>query len=210
MFLALRFLLSDACTNSINQHTTYPHAHWFSHQRRNIHTFRPMRFPDTLPRIDDHFHLLEADFLDLQPENTAGVRLTLPPADEIPNINGHSSPKSKLLRSYSHIVTLFFIDTSPNILSALSQIHSLLKPGGIWINLGPLLWTSGGGTTMELSLEEVLRLIEMTGFRLRVLDNSSHDIVVSKTKRVDCEYTADKEAMMKWIYEARFWIAEKI
>lgn len=69
---------------------------------------------------------------------------------------------------------------------------------------------------MELSLEEVLRAVEMTGFKLRSLNeaengkkNGEMDLVAEKTNRVDCEYTADKEAMMKWIYETRFWIATK-
>ena len=37
------------------------------------------------------------------------------------------------VNSYDYIVTLFFIDTSPSILNTLTQIYTLLKPGGMWI-----------------------------------------------------------------------------
>jgi hypothetical protein len=211
MFLALRFLLSDETTFKINQHTIHPYSHWFSHQRSNDNLFRPMFFPNTIPRLDDHFRLLEADFLDLRPGNTTTLRTILPSLNE--NFSSKEKPDTEpqIQKSYSHIVTLFFVDTSPNILSTLTQIYSLLKPGGIWINLGPLLWTSGGTTTMELSLDELLRAIELTGFKLRTLNpGSGLNVVEAKTKKVDCEYTADKRAMMKWIYEARFWVAEKL
>lgn len=36
------------------------------------------------------------------------------------------------------VVTCFFIDTAANVLDYLGHIHTLLRPGGVWINLGPL------------------------------------------------------------------------
>lgn len=33
-------------------------------------------------------------------------------------------------------MTCFFIDTARNIVHYLETIHGLLKPGGLWINLG--------------------------------------------------------------------------
>lgn len=35
-----------------------------------------------------------------------------------------------------------------NIVSYLETLYGLLKPGGVWINLGPLLWY--GNPAMEL------------------------------------------------------------
>ena len=37
---------------------------------------------------------------------------------------------------FDAVITLFFIDISENIIGFLSNIHRLLKPGGVWINLG--------------------------------------------------------------------------
>ena len=113
----------------------HPYAHWFSHQTRNSATFRAVEFPDTVPRLSDNFRLLDYDFLKIQ---EAG--------------------------RYDYIVTQFFIDTSLNVIETLEHIHSLLRPGGQWINLGPLLWTGGGQAAVELSLEEVLKLATMIGF----------------------------------------------
>jgi carnosine N-methyltransferase len=41
---------------------------------------------------------------------------------------------------YDAVVTCFFIDTAHNVLEYLRIISHCLKPGGKWINLGPLLY----------------------------------------------------------------------
>ncbi|KAH8834028.1 N2227-domain-containing protein [Flagelloscypha sp. PMI_526] len=165
--LALRFLSDPTATSQPDQHSIHPYAYWFSHQKDNNNLFRSVSFPDVVPRFEEgKFTLIEEDFL------------------------RHSPPWSKQGQSfwdatsqsgdgYDYIVTLFFIDTSLNIFSTLHKIYALLKPGGIWINLGPLLWTGNAQAKLELSL---------TG---------------------KSEYTADREAMMRWIYKAEFWVAEK-
>ncbi|KAL0064099.1 hypothetical protein AAF712_008959 [Marasmius tenuissimus] len=168
MNLAFRFLCSPKTTTEVDQHVVHPYAYWFSHQRRNGSLFRPVKFPDVVPRFGDNFRLVEQDFLTLQGE-------------------------------YDYIVTLFFIDTSTNILATLDQIHTLLKPGGIWINLGPLLWCSGSQAKMELSLEEVWEAARAVGFTIEE----------DSARTVPCEYTHDGQAMMKWIYQAEFWVARR-
>jgi len=174
MNLAFRFLLSRSTTSRIHQHVIHPFAHWFSHQRTNTSLFRTITFPDVLPNLfpDSCLRHEECDFLDLAP------------------VNG----------GYDYIVTHYFIDTSYNIIATLQKIHSLLKSGGTWINLGPLLWMSGAQATMELSLEEVLDLSRAVGFEIRE----------GSRQAVPSEYTQDDTAMMRWIYEAEFWIAVKI
>lgn len=182
MTLALRFLLCPSMTHTTGQHTIFPYTSWFSHQRNNDNTFRSVHFPDEIPRLSPAFHLLEGDFLKHYP----------------PKENGKED-------GYDFVVTLFFIDTSLNIIETIEHIHSLLRPGGKWINLGPLLWTSNAQTRLELSLEEVVKLVEASGFVIE-------DDVVEKTKRrtVVCEYTADRRAMMQWLYHAEFWVATKL
>ena len=101
-------------------------------------------------------------------------------------------------------MTLFFIDTALDVISTLKKIHSLLRPGGLWVNLGPLLWPGGAQAKIELSLEEVMSVIEEVGFQ--VLADSPQ----LTRKTVECEYTADKDAMMTWIYKAEFWVARKV
>jgi carnosine N-methyltransferase len=40
--------------------------------------------------------------------------------------------------TYDGVVTCFFIDTAVHVFDYLQASHRLLKPGGVWINHGPL------------------------------------------------------------------------
>lgn len=42
--------------------------------------------------------------------------------------------------TFDAVVTVFFIDTAPNLVRYIETIHNCLKPGGLWTNIGPLLW----------------------------------------------------------------------
>ncbi|KAJ8514674.1 hypothetical protein ONZ45_g7813 [Pleurotus djamor] len=193
MILAFQFLLSPSSTARVNQHTLHPFAYWFSHQRSNDSLFRAVQFPDAIPRLSPTFHLSEADFLSLKP-----------PLQNPEPIAFWSSEESSYLRGYDYIVTLFFIDTSLNVVSTIEQIHHLLRPGGTWINLGPLLWTGGAQAKMELSLEEVLAVAREVGF---IFEELADDGICTRT--VKAEYTADRRAMMQWMYHTEFWVAKK-
>jgi len=175
MTLACRFLLSPKTTTSALQHTIHPFCHNFSHQKNLSNTARPIRFPDVVPRPTSNLHLVEGDFLAL--------------------------PRTP---TYDYVVTLFFIDTALSITDYLTQIYELLNPGGMWVNLGPLLWTSGSVVKMELTLEEVLHLAKLVGFE--VLTQPA----MNAPRTVESEYTGDVEGMMRWIYHAEFWVARKI
>ena len=72
------------------------------------------------------------------------------------------------------------------------------------MNLGPLLWRGGQQAALELSLDEVIHLAEMLGFEFGEGDGKER-----RTRTVECEYTADERAMMRWIYKAELWIATK-
>ena len=41
---------------------------------------------------------------------------------------------------YDSVVTCFFIDTAPVSIDYLETIHHALRPGGVWVNFGPLLY----------------------------------------------------------------------
>ncbi|KAF8466519.1 N2227-like protein-domain-containing protein [Gautieria morchelliformis] len=173
MNLAFRFLLSRSSTPRVHHHVVHPFGHWFSHQRSNSSLFRSVTFPDILPSLFPLSQLShkETDFLELLPDRDG----------------------------YDFIVTHYFIDTSHNIIATLQKVHSLLKYGGTWINLGPLLWMNGAQATMELSLDEVLNLSRIIGF----------EVQEGSRRTIPSEYTRDDTAMMRWIYEAEFWIAVK-
>lgn len=50
----------------------------------------------------------------------------------------YGTPENK--GAWDCIVTCFFIDTAPVVIEYIDVINHILKPGGIWINLGPLLY----------------------------------------------------------------------
>ena len=65
------------------------------------------------------------------------------------------------------IVTCFFIDTSRNILDYLEKIFYLLKPGGHWINFGPLMYHFAdlkNDKSLELTYEQLRYAILKKGF----------------------------------------------
>jgi len=213
MNLAFLFLLSPSTTTTPHQHTVHPYAYWFSHQRSNSSQFRGITFPDVVPRLKSNLHLAEQDFLT--------IRVPRPPPNTDSNRRFWSSEAqghAYALTGYDFVVTLFFIDTSLNVFDTIEHIYTLLRPGGTWINLGPLLWTGGAQAKVELSLEEVLRAVEEIGFIVEASDarggqgreeEEQGDNRTSTRKTVECEYTGDPRAMMRWIYKAEFWIARK-
>lgn len=129
------------------------------------------------------------------------------------------------LATWDCIVTCYFIDTAHNIIEYIEVIRRLLKPGGRWINygacslcmslftggvltcavtalassLGPLLYHwegTPGERSIELSLDEVMRVIRASGFTV-------HD-----EKTLTATYAANPRSMLKNAYECAFFVAQ--
>ncbi|KAK7434194.1 hypothetical protein VKT23_020324 [Stygiomarasmius scandens] len=149
------------------EHTVYPFITNWPFQQTAKGRFAPIRFPDVLPT--SRVHLVEGDFLVEFPES----------------------------EKYDAVVTLFFIDVSENIIDFLSNIHRLLKPGGLWINLGPFKW--GPFSQLQLSAEEVLGLSEHLGFKV------NHD----SRRSIEAVYAHQVDSLLKYTYVTQFWTARK-
>lgn len=70
--------------------------------------------------------------------------------------------------AWDGIVSCYFLDTAPNVVRYLRMFWSLLKPGGRWINHGPLQYHFEGShheQSVELSWEEVKLVAERIGFK---------------------------------------------
>ena len=126
--------------------------------------------------------------------------------------------------TWDAVVTCFFLDTAPVALEYVTTIHRLLRPGGVWINLGPLLyhWAShvgagdgealgggtggvGGGTQSPSGYE---RSLELSYFELRHAIVAAGFDMVSEGTRL-CTYTANLHSMMKTVYTAVLFTAVK-
>lgn len=100
------------------------------------------------------------------------------PADNIPDGVNFSMATGEFLIVYKNdveiwdaVVTCFFIDTAHNILDYLEKIWEMLKPGGVWINIGPLLYhysDSPGEQSIELSWDQLKLFAEEQGFLFEV------------------------------------------
>ena len=97
-------------------------------------------------------------------------------------------------------------------------MYRMLRPGGVVVNLGPLLWhwsgptlrpdhrggfTRGGQderyfTSYDFSWSDVRHILQSVGFE-----------VVEERTGIEAEYTRDKEALMHTRYECVFFVARK-
>mmetsp|Transcript_7563 Transcript_7563/g.13892 ORF Transcript_7563/g.13892 Transcript_7563/m.13892 type:complete len:161 (+) Transcript_7563:1839-2321(+) len=124
----------------------------------------------------------------------------------------YSSQKNE----WDAIMTCFFIDTAPNILAYLKVIFAALKPGGVWINGGPLLWhwqsnspkSYTAGKTMqaddsryddsiELSYDEVRSIAQGVGFEFK------------EERWEEVSYTNDSLSMLQSRYQVVQTVAVK-
>ncbi len=69
--------------------------------------------------------------------------------------------------SMDSIVTSWLLDvTGGDVKDLISVIGYLLKPGGQWVNTGPLLYSPHLGFELKYSAEEILEFAQMAGFEV--------------------------------------------
>ena len=66
---------------------------------------------------------------------------------------------------FGSVVTCFFIDTATNIYEYLVVIRNALRPGGLWLNVGPLQWHQNA--LIHPSADELRELISAFGFEIK-------------------------------------------
>ncbi|GBE83482.1 Carnosine N-methyltransferase [Sparassis crispa] len=182
MLLPSFFILNR--TDAIESHTVYPYVHSFSNLPNNAAMLRPISIPDVLPSAlpeGSDFSLVAGDFEEIY--------------------GAEDSPEEPQSGQWDAVLTCFFIDTAKNIVNYLRIIHRILAPGGVWINLGPLLWhfenNSTNDPSIELNIEEVKALARKIGFEI------SHE------RTIDTTYTNNAQSMLGYVYHAAFWTATK-
>jgi SAM-dependent methyltransferase len=83
--------------------------------------------------------------------------------------------------AFDTIVTPWFIDVVPSDLrDVISTVHRLLKPGGSWIDVGPLIYRPGVPIAHRFSREELFDLAARAGFRIDSWRSESMPYLVSK------------------------------
>ncbi|KAL7813441.1 N2227-like domain-containing protein [Trichoderma gracile] len=202
--LASSHILNEC--ESAEQYTIYPWIHTFSNHKTRANHLRSYAVPDIHPgsallNAPDvgSMSMCAADFLCLY---------------------GDDEHKE----SYDAVASVFFLDTAPNLIRYLEVIFHCLRPGGVLINVGPLLWhfennapgnhghdDDGDGEhdfnnssgiadpgSFELSNDEVMALVEKLGF-----------VVESMEMGVRAPYIQDMESMLQTVYNVTTWVARK-
>ncbi|KAK9504288.1 hypothetical protein O3M35_010657 [Rhynocoris fuscipes] len=99
------------------------------------------------------------------------------------------------------VATCFFIDCANNVYTFIEQIYKILKPGGIWVNLGPLQYhfsTSLSEDSLEPSYEVIKDIIRSIGFEMKKEETG-----------IKTTYSQNPSSMLKHYYECVFFVCVK-
>lgn len=120
------------------------------------------------------------------------------------------------------VASCFFLDACPNIVELLQVIYKMLKPGGLFVNLGPLLyhWSGPPMRPDDKSLQEYRQRYQHLDDRYftsidlcygdvkEILNNIGFEILEEEIG-VECYYTTDQRSMMKTKYQCVSFVAKK-
>ncbi|KAG5929019.1 hypothetical protein E4U42_007446 [Claviceps africana] len=181
MYMNVAYRFLESQTTASSQ-SVYPFVDGWSHHATDENMHRSLRFPD-IPVDKQKVLMVEGDF-----------------TTEFKAYSGH----------YDVVLTYFFIDTARNLMSYLDTIKHVLKQGGIWLNLGPLLY--GTAPLVQLSLEDVLIVSEAMGFQFLETDGRCGVPTFDKPtiRSIEASYTFDCRALTKNAYNAQFWVGRKL
>ncbi|KAG2629446.1 hypothetical protein PVAP13_3KG432300 [Panicum virgatum] len=178
MLICSSFILNH--TQEANEWTIYPWIHSNCNSLSDNDQLRAVSFPDihlSSAGITEGFSMCTGDFVEVYSEES-------------------------LESAWDAVVTCFFLDTAHNIVEYIEIISKVLKDGGVWINLGPLLYdfadmTPDDDMSIELSLEDVKKVADHYGFVMEV------------EKMIETTFSANMRAMMQNRYRAAFWTMRK-
>lgn len=119
--LASNYILNH-CSGA-GAHTVYPWVHSFSNHFNRSQQLQGVSIPDTNPST------LTVN------ENVKTGAMSMSASDFLCLYGNEDYDET-----FDAVSTVFFLDTAPNPIRYIETIRSCLRPGGIWINLGPLLW----------------------------------------------------------------------
>lgn len=161
-------------THRAEQYTLFPFVSDFSNVVSRADQLQMVKIPDVHPAT-----ALAATDVAAGESGFDRMRMTAGEFTELYNA-------TKYKDHFNAVATVYFVDTAPNMIRYIQTVHNCLKSGGIWINLGPLLWhfvappnrewadgqhghKSAGVANqrcVELSDEEVLMLLQKFGFEV--------------------------------------------
>ena len=213
--MASNFILNT--TTEANQYKLYPFINSFNNHLSRGNQLRGVTIPDVHPATA------------MAEKRAFGAHIGEMSMSAGDFTTSYSSSQST--SSFDAVVTVYFIDTAPNVIRYIEAIHHCLREGGLWINIGPLLWhfedrmlekhdvkqdkeeeddvkhTNRDVTgiaepgSFELTDGEVMSLVQGMGFEI---------LVHSKLPPEYGGYIQDPESMLQHIYHCSHWVARKM
>jgi hypothetical protein len=207
-------------TKGVGQYTLAPFALSPSNHLSRSDQFRTFDIPDIHPETELN-KLSESG----EGDPSGGMSMTTGDFTVI-----YNQPDAR--ERYEAVATLFFIDTAPNIIRYVEVVRNCLVPGGIWINLGPLLWHHAGGAGPEHSHEGTEAKsdeetstksetqsdagigspgsVELTEEEvIALVQHFGFDIEKHETDTFGTGYLSNDRSMLQSFYRPSFWIARK-
>lgn len=131
MLIASNFILNFV--ERREQFSIHPWVHHSSNNLTDAQQMREVRIPDISPR--EGFDGDRGDGDTASEALPSMDRFSMCAGDfvEVYSCRGHQG-------QWDGVVSCFFIDTAHNVIEYMQVIYNVLRPGGVWINLGPLLY----------------------------------------------------------------------
>lgn len=210
-------------TSRESQHQIYPWALGFSNHTSRANQLRPISIPDVHPG-----RALEVAFQENDQQVHGGERMSMTAGDFC---SLYKQPEYE--GAFNAVTTCFFIDTAPNVIRYIETIAHCLKSGGIWVNIGPLLWHFESSLTpaereksqtdsSESHTQSKPRARDMDGIGEPGSFELTNDEVLALVARHGFEmleqsqapagatgYIQDPESMLQNVYRPAFWVAQK-
>ncbi|XP_054162558.1 carnosine N-methyltransferase-like [Oppia nitens] len=175
MLITSNFILNKCKDKYI--HTFYPWAQHFTNNVRSADQLTAVRFPDINPSDltpNTDFSMAAGNFTEIYTE----------------------------ANSWDCVATTFFIDTASNVVEYIDTIWKILKPGSIWVNIGPLLWHNSAefsdNDSLEPSYEIIREIIVEIGFEM-----------IKEMTNVSSYYTQNPHSMLAYEYRSVFFVCKK-
>jgi carnosine N-methyltransferase len=193
---------------------------------------RPLHFsPWLLESRNQHSYLNELrtvsipDIDPMQLLDSSGISSTPTPPPDFSMAAGNFCAiysHEKEANQWDCVASCFFLDACHNVIEVLQVVHHMLRPGGVLINVGPLLYHWSGPllrpddgtwqkyrerhshlddrymTSIDLAYDDVKEIMINIGFE-----------ILEENTGVDCCYTADLQSMMRTQYRCISFVAQK-
>lgn len=226
MLLTSNFILNHC--KFANNYSIFPFLHKSSHLTKRLNQIRPITIPDCNP-LSIH------ELAEKNPDISYGELMSMAagsfidlygPPDLHYSETYSNDPTAREFRSsnqesFDVVSTCFFLDTASNIIDYLKTIYYCLKPGGIWINFGPLMWHFEDDAKtyyitkqmtkntparsiptvmkgLELSRENLIELVERIGFTFEKRESD-----------IETTYSGDIRALGAFTYKCEYWVCKK-